>query len=173
MSLKEFIARPERADEQREELIRGELIVSPSPKFLHTAIVNRLHKALRPLEIEGFVLVVEQSCVIRPHSQSVSMPEPDLGVYSEAQCNAAAEADDYLQGAPRLAIDVWSASNRGKALGSLAEDYVENGAEQAWIVHPKKKTVTVYTIEGFSEARLDEWLELQGVTVPVRDIFPN
>jgi hypothetical protein len=39
-SLHEFLARPDRDDHQREELIDGELIVSPGAKVSHAALVT-------------------------------------------------------------------------------------------------------------------------------------
>ena len=63
-------------------------------------------------------------------------------------------------------------SNRGKALGSLAEDYVEKRSRASPDRAPEENRHG-YTIDGFSEGRLDEWVEFHGITVRVHDIFPN
>ena len=42
ISLEAFIARPDRDDDECEELIEGELIVSPGAKPSHASIVGRL-----------------------------------------------------------------------------------------------------------------------------------
>src|SRR5256885_15161849 len=76
LTLEEFIARPEREDWQKEELIEGELIVSPGAKVSHAYVVDELRKRLRSLEEQGFVVSNDFSCILRPRS----MPIPDLAV---------------------------------------------------------------------------------------------
>ena len=41
ITLRDFIARPEREDDKLEKLIEGERIVSPSAQVWHAAIVRR------------------------------------------------------------------------------------------------------------------------------------
>ena len=57
ISLEEFIARPDREDDQREEFIEGEVIVSPAAKAWHADIVRLLRDQLLALKELGFVLV--------------------------------------------------------------------------------------------------------------------
>jgi Uma2 family endonuclease len=56
LSLEEFMALPEREDGQREELLEGELIVSPAPKVPRAEIVVRLRRYLASLEERGYVV---------------------------------------------------------------------------------------------------------------------
>jgi Uma2 family endonuclease len=56
ITLEEFLARPEREDGQREELIEGEIVLSPEPKLLHAILVGRLRRALEPLTQQGFLV---------------------------------------------------------------------------------------------------------------------
>ena len=166
-TLEEFIARPERDDWQKEELIEGELIVSPGAKVSHAYIVDEIRKGLRPLEEQGFVISNDFSCILRPRS----MPIPDLAVVGRERWNAAAKADAWLEDSPELVIEVSSPSNR--KLHVKASVYLEHGAEQVWIVYPKRHSVIVYTLEGSSEARSDEAVEFRGVRIAVADIFPS
>jgi Uma2 family endonuclease len=167
LTLEEFIARPEREDWQKEELIEGELIVSPGAKVSHAYVVDELRKRLRSLEEQGFVVSNDFSCILRPRS----MPILDLAVVGRKRWIEAAKADAWLEDSPELVIEVSSPSNR--KLHVKAAVYLEHGAEQVWVVHPKQRTVTVYTPEGFSEARSNETLEFRGVRVAVADIFPS
>ena len=166
MTLDEFVARPEREDWQREELIEGELIVSPGPKVGHADITRRLRRRLDVLEEQGFVVSNDFSCILLPHS----MPVPDLAVVRQERWQAAIDADTWLEDSPELVIEVSSPSNR--RLPRKAALYLEHGAEQVWIVYPKTRTVSVLTSDGSSEARMGEKLEFQGVSIPVGDIFP-
>ena len=165
LTLEEFIARPGREDWQKEELIEGELIVSPGAKVSHAYIVDQLRKGLRPLEKQGFVVGNDFSCILRPRS----MPIPDLAVVGNERWIEAARADAWLENSPELVIEVSSPSNR--KLYVKAAVYLEHGAEQVWVVYPKRRSVTVYTLEGSSEARGDETLEFRGVRIAVADIF--
>jgi len=165
LGLEEFIARPPRDDDQREELIEGELIVSPGAKVSHADVVRRLHQRLVTLEEEGFVISNDFSCILRPHS----MPVPDLAVVARKRWDEAARADAWLEGAPELVIEVSSPSNR--KLFRKATLYLEYGAEQVWLIYPKTRTVTICTTEGTAEARLGESVAFHGVTVRVSDIF--
>ena len=165
LSLQEFLARPDRQDNQREELIDGELIVSPGAKVSHAALVGRLRASLALLEQRGYVLANDFACVLGGRS----MPIPDLAAVRKDRWQSAADNDEWLDGSPELVIGVASPSNR--KLHRKAEGYLEHGAEQVWIVFPGTQTVTVVTAEGTTEARMGETVEFHGVRVEVALIF--
>ena len=165
LSLEEFLARPDREDDQREELIDGELILSPGAKVSQSEIVARVRTALASLEQQGFVLRNDFSCVLGTRS----MPVPDLAAVRRDRWESAVVSDGFLIGSPELAIEVASPSNR--RLYRKAAAYLDHGAEQVWIVYPKTKTVSVVTSEGTTEARVGEAVDFRGVSVPVSSIF--
>ena len=167
ITLDEFLARPEREDNQREELIEGEVILSPAAKVWHAAIVDRLREQLALLKQQGFVLPNDFACILG----DTSMPAPDLSAVRLERWRQAEANDSWLEASPALVIEVASPSNR--KLHRKAEIYLEYGAEQVWIVYRKTKTVTVITSEGSTEARIGEMLDFHGVQVPVASIFPN
>ncbi|HLH02400.1 MAG TPA: Uma2 family endonuclease [Bryobacteraceae bacterium] len=167
LTLEEFIARPEREDDQKEELIEGELIVSPGAKVSHADVVRRLHRALLAVEESGFVISNDFSCILRPRS----MPIPDLAVVRRERWERAAREDSWLENAPELVIEVVSPSNR--KLHVKAAAYLEHGAEQVWIVNPKTRRITVCTSDDSVEARLGETVTFHGVSVAVGDVFPD
>jgi len=68
MSLEEVQARSPRTDGGREELIEGELVVSPDPKADHAYIVEIIREALRPLLAEGYFITNNSSYVLPPRS---------------------------------------------------------------------------------------------------------
>jgi Uma2 family endonuclease len=167
ITLEEFMARPDREDDQREELIEGEVLVSPSPKFWHAAIVQRLRVQLAALESKrhGFVITNDFACILG----KMSMPAPDLAAVSIERANQAEDSDGWLDGSPELVIEVASPSNR--KLQRKAILYLEHGAEQVWIVYRKTKTITVMTPEGTTEARGDEIVKFHGLGVTVESIM--
>src|SRR6478672_13346399 len=107
MSLKQFQARPPREDGGREELIEGELVVSPDPKADHAYIAEIIREALRPLLSKGYFIANNSSCVLAPRS----MPSPDLFVLSRERMLEAARRGDWIQGAPDLVVEISSPSN--------------------------------------------------------------
>jgi Uma2 family endonuclease len=164
LTVEEFLARPEREDGCAEELIDGEVIVSPNAKYNHSLIVTRLVKALLPLEAQGFVVLGEVACYLDERS----LPNPDVAVIRQAVSEIALR-DGWLRQASELAVEVVSPGNR-KLLRKV-DLYLANGAEQVWLVDPRRKTITVHTAEGFSEARMGESVEFHGCTVPVSTLF--
>ena len=161
LSLEEFMLRPDREDGQKEELIEGELIVSPAAKLWRAAIVDRLRDNLAPLKQLGYIVGNDFSCILG----NLSMPAPDLAAVSVERWNYAEDNDGWLEGAPELAVEVASPSNR--KLQRKAVLYLEHGAEQVWLIYRKTQTVTVMTSEGTTEARMGETLEFRSVRVPV------
>lgn len=165
MSLRDFQARTPREDGWREELIEGELVVSPDPKADHAYIVEVIRETLRPLLSKGYFITNNSSCVLPPRS----MPSPDLFVVRRERMLEAVRRSDWIQGAPDLVIEISSASNR--RLQSKAELYLRHGAEQVWTVYPKRRVVLVSSEEGPREARESETVEFHGVVLNVRDLF--
>ena len=145
LTLEEFLARPDREDGQREELIHGELIVSPGAKVSHPAVVGRLRKSLASLEEHGYVLANDFARVL-----GRSMPIPDLAAVQRDRWQSAADRDEWLAGSPELVIEVASPSNR--KLHRKAEAYLRHGADRVWIVYPSDQTITVITPDATSEA---------------------
>ena len=103
LTVEEFLARPEREDGCVEELIDGEVIVSPNAKYNHSLIVTRLVKALLPLEDKGFVVLGEVTCYLDERS----LPNPDVAVVRQAVSETALR-DGWLRQASELAVEVVS-----------------------------------------------------------------
>lgn len=168
LSLDEFLARPERDDAQTEELVEGELIISPAAKAWHAEIVRRLRLSLFPLERDQhYVLANDFACILG----DLSMPAPDLSAVHSSRWDKAVKKDGWLEGSPELVIEVASPSNR--ALHRKAALYLEHGAEQVWIVNRKTRSVSVITADGKREAPMGAAIEFRGVSVEIGSIFPN
>jgi Uma2 family endonuclease len=165
MSLEEFQARSPRTDGGREELIEGELVLSPDPKADHAYVVEIIREALRPLPAEGYFVTNNSSCVLAPRS----MPSPDLFVVRRDRMMDAVRRRDWIHGAPDLVIEISSSSNR--RVQTKADLYLRHGAEQVWTVYPKQHVVLVSSEDGPREAREDETLEFRGIILNVRNLF--
>ena len=164
MSVEQFLTRPTRSDGCFEELIEGEVYVSPNAELRHNEIVRLLKRALLPLEERGFVVLGEVACRLTDSS----LPNTDVTVVSRDLWQSS-DPDDFLRHAPALAIELAVPGNR--QLRRKAVLYLEHGAEQVWIVYPKTPTVLVMTADGDREAREGETVEFHDLTVAVAGLF--
>jgi len=96
-----------REDGKKHELVRGEHIIMPPPKFDHSRIQHNLLDALRPYVRQHKLGDVMMETGFRLSSDT--WLQPDLCFIRAAQIRAVVPGG-YLEGAPALAIEV--ASNR-------------------------------------------------------------
>ncbi len=164
LTVDEFLERPERWDGNHEELIEGEVYVSPNNKKGHNDLVERIREYLRPLRDRGFTVQGEVACRLT----SDSLPDTDVAVILSDRWNAV-DSNDYLREAPALAVEVASPGNR--QLQRKAALYLEHGAGQVWIVYPKTRRVRVLTPEDDFDARNSETIEFQGIYIDLADLF--
>jgi len=164
----EFLAQlVERGDGFHEELIEGEIVLSPNAKKRHNDAVRRIERALLPLEEKGFIVLGEVACRLTDKS----LPNTDAAVFLQERWDAV-DPDDFTRESPALAIEVVSPGNRNPKLLTKVDLYLTHGAEQVWLVYPKKKTVHVLTPDGEDrESRVGETIEFHGIRILVADIF--
>ncbi len=162
----------EAPDGMRDELIDGEIILSPSPKPRHAGICMRLYDLLRdPLTASEFVIRFDTSMRLTGRD----MPRPDVFVMDTIRWEAAELADKYPDGSPQLPIEIFSATNARRTFKRKIDLYLKNGALAAWVVYPEKKTVAVHTAEGSAEFGEGEFVKLPAplppAAIPVSRIF--
>lgn len=68
--------------------------------------------------------------------------EADVGLTLAERANAVAD-DEYLMGAPDLAVEVLSPSNTVDEINDKMSICMANGCASFWIVDPKRKRVSV------------------------------
>jgi Uma2 family endonuclease len=111
------------------ELMRGELVLSPSPRTSHQIIIGRLFKILQTVEeIEGGVCLLSPMDVILSDD---TILQPDLLYVSKAKRNI---IGDRVNGPPDLVIEVLSPrAERRDRVQKLAL-YAEYAVPEYWIV---------------------------------------
>jgi Uma2 family endonuclease len=138
MTVEEYRLLPDRED-VIQELHCGTLVTLTPPKMKHAKVQLRLAELLRPkAEHLG---VVETEVAFR------ALPEYDLrGVdvayVSQQRWDATAD-DDNLHGSPELVIEVLSPSNTRAEIREKAVLCLSSGAQEFWVVDPKRETVSV------------------------------
>ena len=126
-------------DDERCELIDGELIPMPSPKKIHQRLILDLSWILRRLEEMGLgELFIAPFDVILSRFNVV---QPDLIFVSSARAHIITE--DNIRGAPDLLVEILSPSTAGYDRTTKRNLYARHGVPEYWLVDPYAKTITV------------------------------
>ena len=176
MTIAEFEAIPDPEDGSKLELVRGEVVVMPSPQGRHgiicAQIVFLLLCVCRPKKL-GWVASNDSGVILERDPDTLR--GPDVAFYSiERQPTL---PDAYFEIPPDLAVEVLSPSDRRRAVREKVMDYLTNGVSVVWVVDPDAHTVTVYSAGSTRGTELGETdtltLEtvLPGFVCPVADLF--
>ena len=142
----------------RDELINGEIVLSPQPKPLHQQVSENIGALLN--KVLGDEFVAKQNSNIR-FREANSMPAPDVFVVSRADWRKACESDQYLDTPPLLAVEVISPANRKFRVSQKIEIYLSNGVSEVWVSYPKKRLLRTHRM-----GQVTEHSEADSVTLP-------
>ncbi len=123
-------------DGRRYELVRGDLLVTPSPGRTHQRISKRLHRMLEDyFETRGAgeVFCAPTDVILTPRDVFV----PDLVVVADPEDNA----ERGIERPPLLVVEILSPSTRRADRGVKAIRYAKLGIEHYWIVDPESRRV--------------------------------
>lgn len=143
MTAAELIRMPE--DGYRYELIEGELHQMAPPGFLHGLIGNDLSWRLAQYvqaNGPGVVLAAETGFLLDRNPDTVRAP--DIAFVSTSQLDRHGLPEGYFPEAPALAVEVVSPSDTAEEVDSKIRAWLAAGSQQAWIVYPGGRSVTVY-----------------------------
>lgn len=132
-------------DENRYELIEGELFVSRAPSLFHQVIVSNIIALVRPyLDLNPIGMIVPGPGVIFSQLSGVI---PDLVFISNEQRGAIASGEK-VTGAPVLVIEVLSPGTENERRDRVAKRqlYAKYGVKEYWIVDSEKRAVEVYVL---------------------------
>jgi Uma2 family endonuclease len=168
ITVDEYRQLPERED-IIQELHWGRVVNLTRPKLKHTKLQERLVQLLRP-RVEGRGMVWAE--VPFRALPEYDVRAADVAFVSQERWNT--DADD-LHGSPELVIEVLSPSNTRAEMREKASLCLSSGAEEFWVVHPKRRTVTVMHRDGGALVyamgqRIP--LTLFGGGLAVDDVFP-
>jgi Uma2 family endonuclease len=147
MTAEEFMELPD--DDLRHELINGEVVTMPLPKFPHGRAAMRLGGPLTLFVEEHDLGEVFDEVGYQLTWAPDTVLGPDLSFVSNVRLNEVVEVTGYWQGAPDIAVEVLSPGDRPGKVKTKISRWLSSGA-QVWIVDPKRRTVTVYRSEADS-----------------------
>ncbi|MBR1739874.1 MAG: Uma2 family endonuclease [Ruminococcus sp.] len=129
-------------DNDRYELIEGELVLLAAPSEIHQELAGGIYAELR-----DFIRRSRGSCkpFIAPFDVKLdddNVVQPDIMVI----CDPSKLDGKRCNGAPDIVIEVTS-NDRTRDYSIKLELYRKSGVSEYWIVDPEKKRVVVYTFE--------------------------
>ena len=165
-------------DDERWELLRGELIMVPGPNTAHQRITLNLAFSLRTFvekESLGEIFIAPYDVVL----SRTNVLQPDLLFVSREQQSIITAAN--IQGAPALVVEVISPSTASKDRELKRAIYAENGVGEYWLVDPDARTISVLSLHDndFREVGIygaGEVLSsptLEGLVLDLTRIFPS
>lgn len=132
-------------DNQRAELIGGQLYDMAPPSRIHQELVQQLSRI-----IGNYIALQGGSCKLYPAPFAVNLNtddktyvEPDISVI----CDRNKLTDRGCDGAPDLVIEVVSPSSRRMDYSTKNTLYSDAGVREYWIVDPAKCRTTIYRYE--------------------------
>lgn len=161
-------------DDERYEVIGGQLLMTPAPSGKHQTICACLAAILWHFVIGaglGKVMAAPYDVILSEHD----IVQPDilfiakdrLGIY---------DAEGPLQGAPDLVIEVLSPSTAQRDQAVKRALYARSGVKVYWLVDPEDRSITRIALQSGDEStyRLGDTLTepiLPGFALPVEDLL--
>ncbi len=175
LTYEDYIKTP---DDERWELLDGELLMVPGPNTAHQTVTGNLYWHLRAFVQErdlGRVFVAPYDVILSPHN----VVQPDILFIPDEQRSIITA--DNVKGAPALVVEVTSPSTGARDRAVKRNIYARHGIGEYWLADPDTNTVSVMIRQGeeFREVGAygpDDVLmspALPGLALEVRDIFAD
>lgn len=126
------------------EALEGALLMSPGAANHGWVSLRLASLLLAHVEQHALGKVFDSSTGFR--FSPATLLSPDVSFVSQARLpEVLVDPDKFLQGAPDLAVEVLSPSDRPKVIEAKLSKYFAHGARLVWLVDWKKQEVTQHT----------------------------
>lgn len=172
LTLEEYLALPV-DDLYVDEVSRGRLVREPRPGHLHGRIVARLtHLLCCYLDEAPVGQVITEGGFLLSRTP-VTVRGPDIAFVRNDRMQ---ETVSFFNGAPDLAVEVVSPSNKPGELLQKVGEFLAAGTSVAWVVYPDTRTVVEHNADGRlrilnAEELLTAPTLLPGLQIPISRIF--
>jgi Uma2 family endonuclease len=150
-----------------EQLIDGEIVVSPSPVKVHQDAVGNIYFFLRQLSVQNRIVGTVQIAPMDVYFDDENVTQPDVFWVSSANEKCKLGEDGYWYGAPDLIVEVLSPSTTRQDKVTKFELYERHGVREYWIVDPQYRNVEVWALLDSKYARLGQFYPADRFTSPV------
>lgn len=155
----------EMSRDRRCELVRGEIVDTSPPGFEHGALNIRLAVRLATFVEQNKLGVVGSEFGVVLGRNPDTVRAPDLSFVSAARLSA--KTAGYFEGAPDLAVEILSPSNRKGEMHARLSDLFEAGTRLVWVIDPRRKNVTAHHPDGTADVYVGDQ------EVPGEDVIPG
>ena len=128
----------ETADDERYELLSGELVMSPSSRERHQYVLGRLFLRLGAF-IYGRNLGKVYCSTFDVVLSDTDVVQPDLLFVSNGRESII--TPENIQGAPDLVVEILSPATAARDRTLKLDLYARHGVQEYWIVDPDAKTI--------------------------------
>lgn len=166
MTLQQFLALPG-FDEQRLELIDGEVYEKMPPRWGHGEIAGELYYHLRPF---GRSAVEPRAIISGSGDRRDSAPLPDLAFFRHEP----PERFDWMRRPPDMVAEILSPGQTRMSMRAKVDLYQSFGVRCILVFDPEREVVERYEGGELATFGLDDTLTLSaapGLAVTVRDLF--
>ncbi len=167
LTAEEFARLPAPTDGSRQELVRGEIVSMPPPRFRHSEVVGRVYSIIdqhvRPARLGRVV----PETGVRTERGPDSVRGPDVAYWSAEKLPFGTVPDVYPQVSPDLCVEVLSPDETPRKVREKLEEYFESGIRMVWIVDPDERTVTIH------RNALEGRILLENATLDGEDVLPS
>jgi Uma2 family endonuclease len=176
LTAEEYATLPESIAPRDSELIRGVICVREAPPVPdHGWIANKIGHLLYEFVASRKLGVVmgDPGFVLERDPDTVRAPDVS---FVRADRLPSEKMPTYLDGAPDLAVEVKSKSNRKRKMAEKIAQYLSTGSRLVWYVDADRRTITVHRLQHdpvvLSEGdRLSGYDVLPGFECPVAEVF--
>jgi len=162
-------------DSCRHELVAGVIVSEPFATPRHDRTFRRLLRLLGDfVDARGLGEVFGETGYVLARDPD-TVRGPDLSYVSRERLS---NFDDgrFFPGAPDLAVEILSPSNRRGEMHAKVADYLAAGARLVWVVDPERMSVTTYrTLLAPRRLQAGDSLDgedvVPGLVIPIEAIF--
>ncbi|HYG60095.1 MAG TPA: Uma2 family endonuclease [Symbiobacteriaceae bacterium] len=141
LTYRDYLQMPE---EQRWELLEGDLRMVPTPGFRHQQVLSELNSVLRSF-VQGQGLGQVYFALLDVILDDDSVVQPDLMVILKERLSII--KPEGLRGAPHLVVEVLSPGTAHRDRGVKRNLYGRYGVQEYWMVDPQERTVEVTSLK--------------------------
>jgi Uma2 family endonuclease len=138
-------------DGNRYELVEGCLIRMPPPSYRSGVVATNIAVPMAGFVKQhrlGLVSGADGGLLLRSDPDTVRAP--DVSFVRADRIPAGGLVAGYWPGAPDLAVEVLSPSDRYPEVQRKVQEYLDAGTQLVWVVDPESRTATVFHADGRS-----------------------
>ena len=154
----------ETSDDERYELLHGELVMAAAPLIAHQYILIKLAAKVETFVDErnlGTVYCAPFDVVL----SDTNVVQPDLLFVSNERAQIITR--ENIQGAPDLVVEILSPATAERDRSVKFELYAQHDVQEYWIVDPDARTITVFLLNEGEFEEVDTYSEGETLTSPM------